>query len=97
MITARFAPDNLTYIGCGTRAIDDGAGGVFGFGFCQAQNAAGVQFTCFTENAGLLNDMHATSDFSFITFAWDVDGNCTRVGFRQAHASLRRVASRDGD
>lgn len=81
MVSARFAPDNVTFIGCGTRSFDDGAGGVFRVGFCQAGDAAGVQFTCFTENPGLLDSMHATADFSFITFQWDVDGQCTAVGF----------------
>lgn len=81
MITARFAPDDVTYIGCGTRSGDDGVGGTTRFGFCQARDAAGVQFTCFTEHTGLLDSMQATADFSFITFSWDADGQCTAVGF----------------
>jgi len=80
MVTARFAPDTISLIGCGTRTIDDGAGGTFHFGFCQATDAAGLQGFCSTDRADLLEAMHATADFSFITFAWDVDGFCTRIG-----------------
>jgi hypothetical protein len=80
MVTARFAPDTISLIGCGTRTVDDGAGGTFHFGFCQATDAAGVQGFCSTDRADLLEAMHATADFSFITFAWDVDGFCTRIG-----------------
>ena len=80
MVSARFAPDTISLIGCGTRTVDDGAGGVFHFGFCQATDAAGVQGFCSTDRADLLEAMHATGDFSFITFAWDVDGFCTRIG-----------------
>lgn len=81
MVSARFAADAVTFIGCGLRAIDDGAGGTYQWGFCQASDAAGVQFTCFTEHTGLIESMRATADFSFLTFAWDAGGQCTRVGF----------------
>lgn len=81
MVSARFAPDDVTFIGCGMRAVDDGAGGTYEWGFCQASDAAGVRFTCFTEHAELIESMRATSDFSFLTFGWDADGQCTRVGF----------------
>ena len=80
MVTARFAPDAVSVMGCGTRTIDDGAGGTFHFGFCQATDATGVQGFCSTTRADLLEAMHATGDFSFITFAWDVNGECTRIG-----------------
>jgi len=80
MVSARFAPDAVSVMGCGTRTIDDHAGGVFHFGFCQATDSTGVQGFCSTDRADLLEAMHATGDFSFITFAWDVDGFCTRIG-----------------
>lgn len=80
MVTARFAPDAVSLMGCGTRTIDNGAGGTFHFGFCQATDAAGVQGFCSTTRADLLEAMHATGDFSFITFRWDVNGECTRIG-----------------
>jgi hypothetical protein len=81
MVSARFAPDAITMIGCGMRAVNDGAGGTYEWGFCQATDAAGVQFTCFTEQPGLIHSMRATGDFSYLTFAWDANGECTRVGF----------------
>lgn len=81
MVTARFSPNAVQFIGCGLRTFDDGAGGAFQTGFCQAGDAAGVRFTCFTDNVGLLDAMRATGDFSFITFAWNEFGECTRIGF----------------
>jgi hypothetical protein len=80
MASARFAPNTVELIGCGSRTIDDGAGGTFHFGFCQAADAAGVQGFCNTTRADLLEAIHSTADFSFITFAWDVNGECTRIG-----------------
>ena len=81
MVSARFAPDDVTFIGCGTRVADDGAGGTYKWGLCRAGDSASVQFTCFTEHPGLVDAMQATADFSFLTFAWNEFGECTRVGF----------------
>ncbi len=80
MVSARFAPDAVSVIGCGTRTFDDGAGGTFHSGFCQATDAAGVQGFCFTNRADMLEAMHATADYSYITFRWDVNGECVRIG-----------------
>jgi len=80
MVSARFAADAVSVMGCGTRTIDDGAGGTFHFGFCQATDSTGVQGFCSTTRADLLEAMHATGDFSFVIFAWDVNGECTRIG-----------------
>jgi hypothetical protein len=80
MVSARFAANAVELIGCGTRTFDDGAGGTFMFGFCQAADSANVQGFCSTTRPDLLEAMHATGDFSFITFAWDVNGECTRIG-----------------
>jgi len=33
--TARTADNDVEFIGCGTRVLDDGAGGTFLFGFCR--------------------------------------------------------------
>jgi len=81
MVSARFAPDTVSLIGCGTRRFDNGLGATSYFGFCQATDAAGVQGFCSTTNPDLLDQMKATADFSFIIFAWDVNGECTRIGF----------------
>jgi len=83
MATARYAKDSLAFIGCGIRSFDDGEGGNFSFGFCQAGDAAGVTAACFTEDPDMLKVMAATSDFSFIFFGWAGEGDdatCTRVG-----------------
>lgn len=84
-VTARAAKNDIDFIGCGIRMFDDGAGGSFSFGFCQAQDSDEEQVTCFTTNASLLEAMHATSDYAFITFSWVDDGSggfeCTRIGF----------------
>ncbi|WP_428410031.1 hypothetical protein [Hyphococcus sp.] len=80
MVSAQQAKDDVTFIGCGIRKFDTGAG-VVSTGFCQAGDADEEQFTCFTDNPELLDAMSSTADFSFITFAWNEDGECTRIGF----------------
>ncbi len=83
--TARTAKDDTSFIGCGTRNIDDGMGFSFRFGFCQAGDADGNTVTCLTENPNLLDEMRANNSFAFITFSWEDDGagnlTCNRVGF----------------
>ena len=79
-VTARTSKNDVEFIGCGIRVIDDGAS-LFSFGFCQAGDSEGVQFTCFTQNADLLDAMKAISAYAFITFGWDGNGDCTRIGF----------------
>jgi len=94
MITARDTNDDVTFIGCGVRSIDDGAGGSFEFGFCQAGDENEVQVTCFTQNTALLATMRATGDSSFITFSFVDDGaggfTCTRIGFSTQSFYLRK-------
>ena len=81
MVTARYSDNEIENIGCGVRAIDDGAGGVWNYGFCQVRDASGVQGFCATERSDLLDVMKATSDFSFIIFSWNAAGECTYIGF----------------
>lgn len=81
MVTARFSANAFEFIGCGVRAVLLSDGSVFRFGFCQAGIAEDVTFTCFTENPALVDRMTDGNDFSFITFGWNADGECTRVGF----------------
>ena len=84
MVTARFADNDLDFIGCGVRTFADGAG-VFESGFCQARMADGspdgVSGFCNVFNPELLDTMKATSDFSYVTFSWNEFGECTRIGF----------------
>lgn len=82
--TARNDADGDVYIGCGVRYLDDGAGGVFAFGFCQAEDSDGDVAFCNSENAELLAAIGGISDFSFITFSWELndagDAVCNRIG-----------------
>jgi hypothetical protein len=80
MVTARFSDNDIEVIGCGTRMWTTGTP-TFRWGFCQVRDAANVNQLCFTENPDLLDMMKSTADYSFITFAWDADGECTHVGF----------------
>ncbi|GJL92758.1 hypothetical protein [Hyphococcus sp.] len=80
MVSAQAAKDDVSFIGCGIRKISTG-GGVVSTGFCQAGDADGETFTCFTQDPDLLDATSSTGDFSFITFAWNEDGECTRIGF----------------
>lgn len=84
MWTARTSKNDIDLIGCGIRTFDDGVF-VFETGFCQAVMDDGTEFglrgSCFTESSVLLDAMKATGDMSFITFAWNTDGECTRIGF----------------
>ncbi|MEO1243215.1 MAG: hypothetical protein AAFX54_14995 [Pseudomonadota bacterium] len=81
MVTARYAGKENEYIGCGIRKFDDGAGGATAFGFCQAEDAAGERGFCNTDNEDLLDAISSSAAFSFVTFNWDKEGRCTRIGF----------------
>jgi hypothetical protein len=80
MVTARFSKNGVEFIGCGVRRIDDGAGGVVLFAFCQAADAANVQGFCSTENPNLIASIDGQDDFSFITFSWNAAGECRSIG-----------------
>jgi hypothetical protein len=80
MSTARFSKNNVEYIGCGVRRVEDGVGGVFLFGFCQASTADAVLGFCDTENPALIASIGDQDDFSFITFSWNAAGQCRSIG-----------------
>jgi hypothetical protein len=96
MVTARYSSDKNEFIGCGSRHFDDGVNS-FRFGFCQAEDQDGDQFTCFTENAGLLDRIDGISDFSFITYSWNTDDECTRIGFSTQSFYLPRGLNANGN
>ena len=83
--TARTSKNDIELIGCGVTLIDDGVNPPFTFGFCQATDSEGVEITCFTQNANLLDAMRATSAFAYISFSWQDDGfggaECTRLRY----------------
>ena len=56
-VTARIAPDDVSFIGCGIRVTDDGVNPLFVFGFCQAGDSEENTIVCFTQNPNLLNAM----------------------------------------
>lgn len=97
MVSARYSDNDIENIGCGTRIYDDGAGGSWYYGFCQARDASGVQSFCATERADLLDIMKATSDYSFITYTWNSAGECTHIGFStQSFYIPEKAASHPG-
>ena len=86
MLFARNSESETAFIGCGVRAIEDGSGGLFKFGFCQAEDVEGDMIVCLTLNPALIDEMRQSNDSSFITFSWDTgpgpdENTCTRVGF----------------
>ncbi len=95
MLTAANSVNSDEFIGCGTRITEDGLGGTFRSGFCQARVKGGESLTCFTFNDALIDEMRASNDFSFITFGWTDDGfgglTCTRVGFSTQSFYLDKV------
>ena len=89
MVTARFAANDVEFIGCGVRSFSDGAGGVVHFGFCQGADSAGVKGFCSTFDPAILDVMKAITDKSFVIFEWDASGICTRIGFSAQSFYLR--------
>jgi hypothetical protein len=95
MVTAGYNIAEKVYIGCGIRRILTTAGTIVSTGFCQAQDAAGEQFTCTTDNGDLLSTIAAMTDASFVTFAWNTDGVCRRIGFSNQSFYLPRGLDRN--
>lgn len=81
MVQARFSDNEIEMIGCGIRTFDDGQGGLYQYGFCQATDAEDERGFCTTENPQLLDTMKSTADYSFLVFSWDALGQCNYVGF----------------
>ena len=81
MVTARYSDNDDELIGCGIRHIQAGPT-VIKFAFCQAVNGPAPEnfAVCNTLDPDLVEAVHALSSFSFITFGWNEDGECTRVG-----------------
>lgn len=81
MSTARFSDNEIEYIGCGTTVFLNPDGSTYKFGFCQAKTADDVVGFCNSDNEGMVDQMGGASDYSYVSFNWDVDGLCTRVKF----------------
>ena len=98
MVTARRDRNDEVFIGCAIR-IFDSSGVINHYGYCQAEDADGDFIFCYTQEAGLLDAMKATSDYSYITFNWEDDGNggmlCNRIGFSTQSFYLPRNVRRN--
>ena len=82
MHTARTSDSDFTMIGCGIRKIATSPTETISFGFCQANSGETEDgsFTCFTQNADILAGIDAISDYSFVSFSWDENDECVRIG-----------------
>lgn len=92
--TARSSKNAVEFIGCGVTQFDDGAGGVFSSGFCQATDADGVSIVCTSQSPALLENMRATSAFAFIRFSWNEDGECTVLRYSTQSFYLPRFTTK---
>ena len=77
--SARFAPGEVEFIGCGVDSIDLGANGTFVFAFCQARDIDENLAFCFTENDSLIQAVQSKTDYSEVHFHWDEFGVCTDI------------------
>lgn len=80
MVSARFSDNEVEAMGCGIRRFDDGAGNSYEYAFCQATAADAVRGVCFTESPTLIKAVADVSDYSYISFAWNVEGDCIAIG-----------------
>jgi len=81
MKTARFSKNKEELIGCGTRTAVNPDGSIFQWGFCQASLSDEEENAfCFTQDSNLVTEINAISDFSYITFRWNEEGDCTYIG-----------------
>jgi len=80
MVTARFSDNDSEFIGCGSRTYLWSDGSHSQFGFCQAKNATGERAFCNTDDAELVEAIGRLSDFAYVTFSWNADGSCQRIG-----------------
>ena len=81
MVAARFSSNEEELIGCGVRYYED-AGGAITYAFCQARLDASETglILCSTFNTELIEAIQSISAFSFVTFSWNEDNECTRIG-----------------
>ena len=92
--SARFSKGDVEFIGCGVRAIDDGAGGAFLYALCEGKDSDGNRAVCFALNPGLVEAVLGLGDFGFLTFAWDASFQCTDIKTIQASFNLHNRLSK---
>ena len=81
MVTARYSQNDTEAIGCGIRKFSDGAGGIFEFAFCSAEDRGGERISCNTFDPALIDTVSSSTAFSFVFFGWDEAGACNAIGF----------------
>ncbi|MBV1908210.1 MAG: hypothetical protein KUG78_02755 [Kangiellaceae bacterium] len=79
MLDARFSDNEFERIGCGISSLDLSDGSVSQQGWCQASLTKGENTICFTENWALLDSIKAIDDYSYISFRWDKEGDCSSI------------------
>ncbi len=102
MVTARFSDNDQELIGCGVRKFSTGEDTILPFAFCQARIAEDVNIICNTQNPELVNAIDSISDYSFVTFSWNEENECTRIGnstqsFYIPNFKLKKVKKDDDD
>ena len=97
MVTARYSSNKDERIGCGARYFDDGVSIQFSFAFCSARDQDGDDIVCFTENPDLVDVIGGISDYSFLTFQWNEDEECTFIGFSTQSFYLPRGLNANGN
>ena len=82
MWSARISDNENMLIGCGSRQIQFGEE-IVAFAFCQARVAEGEDggVICNTFDPVMVAAINAIADYSFVTFNWNEEGECTRIGF----------------
>ena len=80
MYSARTSDNKDEYIGCGVRGV---AGALQAF--CQAglknpDTHPDEVINCFTLDPTMIEAIHSIGDFSFITFRWNENFECTFIG-----------------
>ena len=82
MWTARTSDNENSLIGCGSRQIMSGEE-IISFAFCQARVEEGEDggIICNTFDPVLVAAINAIADYSYVTFSWNEDNECTRIGF----------------
>jgi hypothetical protein len=68
MWSARSSKNDVEFIGCSYKAIENPDESVYKFGFCQAQDVNEVYVRCFTDNPEMLDAMQASSAFAWVQF-----------------------------
>ena len=82
MKAARKSANEIESIGCGTRTqgITEGIGEAYSWGFCNATLPNDVSAYCYTEDPALINEINSLTDYAFVVFAWEENGDCSYIG-----------------